>query len=80
MPLPARMPVYLIVALCFASPVAARSETPPKGTVSVKSTLTGKERLGAKWTDEQRLDNCNVPADKRGTRPRPVACPAPLTH
>jgi hypothetical protein len=25
--------------------------------------LTGKERLGPKWSDEQRIDNCNVPAD-----------------
>ena len=36
--------------------------------------LTGKERLGPKWTDEQRIDNCHVPVDKRGTRPRPSAC------
>lgn len=38
-------------------------------------TLTGKERLGRKWTDEQRIDNCHVPLDKRGTRKRPSACP-----
>jgi hypothetical protein len=38
-------------------------------------TLTGKERLGKKWMDEQRIDNCNVPADKRGRKPRPSACP-----
>ncbi len=38
------------------------------------ATLTGKERLGRKWTDEQRIDNCNVPTDKRGTKPRPSAC------
>jgi hypothetical protein len=37
--------------------------------------LTGKERLGEKWQDEQRIDNCNVPLDKRGTKPRPEACP-----
>jgi hypothetical protein len=73
------MTVCWIAALCFVFPVAVRCETPPNGTVS-KSTLTGKERLGPKWTDEQRLDNCNVPPDKRGTRPRPVGCPAPLTH
>jgi hypothetical protein len=36
---------------------------------------TGKERLGRKWMDEQRLDNCKVPADRRGTTPRPDACP-----
>jgi len=25
--------------------------------------------------DEQRIDNCNVPPDKRGTKPRPSVCP-----
>lgn len=37
---------------------------------------TAKERLGQKWTDEQRVDNCKVPIDKRGTKPRPDTCPA----
>jgi hypothetical protein len=41
--------------------------------------LTGKERLGRKWTDEQRIDNCNVPIDKRGTKPRPSTCAAAQT-
>jgi hypothetical protein len=36
--------------------------------------LTGKERLGPKWTDEQRIDNCNVPVAKHGNKPRPVVC------
>jgi hypothetical protein len=36
--------------------------------------LTGKERLGRKWTDEQRIDNCKVPTDKHGTKPRPSVC------
>jgi len=36
--------------------------------------LTGKERLGRKWTDEQRIDNCNVPVEKRGTKLRSSAC------
>jgi hypothetical protein len=25
--------------------------------------------------DEQRIDNCNVPIDKRGMRSRPGTCP-----
>ena len=49
-----------------ASHAASSAEMPP--------TLTGKERLGGKWTDEQRIDNCKVPIDKRGTRSRPSAC------
>jgi hypothetical protein len=36
--------------------------------------LTGKERLGKKWMDEQRMDNCRIPLDKRGTTPRPDSC------
>ena len=36
--------------------------------------LTGKERLGSKWMDEQRVDNCKVPIEKRGTKPRPDTC------
>jgi hypothetical protein len=48
-----------------------RAAAPPETT---RSVLTGKERLGRKWTDEQRIDNCNVPIDKRGTKPRPDAC------
>jgi hypothetical protein len=37
--------------------------------------LMGKERLGSKWMDEQRNDNCTVPIDKRGNEPRPSAYP-----
>jgi hypothetical protein len=36
--------------------------------------LTGKERLGNKSMDEQRVDNCKVPIDRRGTKPRPDTC------
>ena len=39
------------------------------------ASLTGKERLGRKWMDEQRIDNCKVPIDKRGAKPRPSTCP-----
>ena len=29
-------------------------------------TRTAKERLGVKASDEQRIDNCKVPRDRRG--------------
>lgn len=41
--------------------------------------LTGKERLGEKWKDEQRMDNCKVPLEKRGTKLRPDSCAHPPT-
>jgi hypothetical protein len=37
-------------------------------------TRTAKERLGGKASDEQRLDNCKVPLDLRGPKPRPDDC------
>jgi hypothetical protein len=37
-------------------------------------TRTAKERLGGKASDEQRVDNCKVPPDLRGRKPRPERC------
>ncbi len=37
-------------------------------------TRTGKERLGDKAADEQRVDDCKIPETRR-TRLRPTACP-----
>jgi hypothetical protein len=53
---------------------ASAGDRKPDGNPS-RPVLTGKERLGPKWTDEQRIDNCKVPIDKRGAKPRPSACP-----
>ncbi|WP_050419221.1 hypothetical protein [Bradyrhizobium tropiciagri] len=65
-----------VVALGLIAPVSAQNGAPVPSAEAVQPrVLTGKERLGRKWTDEQRIDNCNVPPDKRGTKPRPSACP-----
>jgi len=68
-----------LLAICLTLPTAAQENSgrgePASNSVASPATLTGKERLGRKWKDEQRIDNCNVPLDKRGTRPRPSACP-----
>jgi hypothetical protein len=37
-------------------------------------TRTAKERLGVKASDEPRVDNCKVPLDLRGPKPRPDEC------
>jgi hypothetical protein len=59
----------------FSCALAQDGRRDPVGTTSTeRRTLTGKERLGPKWTDEQRLDNCHVPVDKRGFKPRSSAC------
>jgi hypothetical protein len=47
------------------SPVAAGK---PVDGMKIKSI---KERLSDKASDEQRVDNCNVPPERRGPKPRP---------
>ena len=66
-----------VVCTQAQSGLQERSEAPRSGGFGLSNepgVLTGKERLGRKWTDEQRIDNCNVPIDKRGIRPRPTEC------
>ena len=42
--------------------------------IEAAPTRTGKERLGGKASDDQRIDNCKVPPDRRGATPRPDTC------
>jgi hypothetical protein len=66
-------------AICLTLPADAQDRSQPgqptPNSATSPATLTGKERLGRKWMDEQRIDNCNVPIDKRGSKPRPSVCP-----
>lgn len=64
---------FLVVGLTSATS-AQDTRLDQVAPISAPPSLTGKERLGRKWMDEQRIDNCNVPTDKRGTRPRPSSC------
>ena len=70
-----------IFTVCLASAAFAQDrqleQAAPKAETAVPASgpsLTGKERTGRKWMDEQRIDNCNVPIDKRGSKPRPSSC------
>ena len=53
---------------------APRREEGEARQLQAESTRTGKERLGGKASDEQRVDNCKVPLDLRGSTPRPDDC------
>jgi hypothetical protein len=64
-----------LFAIFLALPANAQGSVSQPAPNAANPTLTGKERLGRKWMDEQRIDNCNVPIDKRGTKPRPGVCP-----
>jgi hypothetical protein len=73
-----------VIITCFAAvalaPMHLSAETAARpGADAVASSkagvqLTGKERLGEKWKDEQRVNNCKVPLDKQGSKPRPDGC------
>jgi hypothetical protein len=71
----------LAMTLCASVAQAQSSAAPlPAKNETSGAVRTGKERLGNKWSDEQRVDNCKVPPDKRGTKPRADTCPPDLTH
>jgi len=75
--------ISFLFAACLASDAFAQDRQPDQTAPNAatiepsnnKPSLTGKERMGRKWMDEQRIDNCNVPIDKRGSRPRSSICP-----
>ena len=72
--------VLLLLAAASASPAQQRAASVGGSASSPPSRpelLTLKERIGAKWMDEQRVDNCKVPLDKRGPQPRPDTCASP---
>jgi hypothetical protein len=75
--LSAAMLSSLLIIGCAPSASAQNgqpTQVTPGAATNMPPSLTGKERLGRKWMDEQRIDNCNVPVGKRGTKPRPSTC------
>lgn len=57
-----RIAILLLVVLGSLTPL------PP---ALAAGTKTSKERLSDKASDEQRVDNCRVPLERRGPTPRP---------
>ena len=72
--------IALIGLLAGALAQDGKHDSPNAASVETsRPALTGKERLGPKWTDEQRIDNCHVPVDKRGAKARSSVCPNDLS-
>ncbi len=66
-----------LLAALLPTAGAAQSREPPRQppqAVPAPAPKTAKERLSGKHSDEQRVDDCKVPPERR-TRPRPTACP-----
>lgn len=64
-----------LLALYTAAALAQNAAPVPPTQAPTKETVkTGKERLSDKASDEQRVDNCKVPPERRGPAARPDAC------
>ena len=67
-----RSMIAILAGLAFgwsgATALAAEASTAPRATETLK------ERLSDKASDDQRVNNCHVPPERRGTKPRPVDC------
>ena len=70
-----------VMAAFLAAPLGA-DETIPATAPSTPSPTeqapvpvkTGKERLSSKASDDQRVDNCKVPPESRGSAVRSSSC------
>ena len=58
-----------------ASAMAADAQLQPKVLADATApAATAKERLGDKASDNQRVNDCKVPPEKRGPVKRPTEC------
>ena len=73
----------LAASVFISAPLAADEQAPTAAPAAQLPTdpkpapvKTGKERLSSKASDEQRVDNCKVPPELRGSTARPDTCEA----
>jgi hypothetical protein len=67
--------VFAALLLVLAAAPASGASAPQEDGNKETSAKSLKERLSDKASDEQRVDNCRVPLDRRGSKPRPD-CPS----
>ncbi len=72
-----RRTLFFRCAAILSLAVATGFAQPPKiaAAQEAQELKTLKERLSDKASDDQRVNNCRVPPERRGTQPRPD-CPA----
>ncbi len=66
--------LVIITVLPISTQEVTAVETIKQSTHFQKVVKTAKERLGKKYADNQRINNCKVPIEKRGSKPRPDQC------
>src|SRR5690349_4528230 len=69
----------VISLICACGARAEDGPNPPVLVPALPGSATGagetlKERLSDKSSDEQRVDNCKVPSNRRGAKIRPGTC------
>ncbi|WP_321799486.1 hypothetical protein [Caballeronia sp. J97] len=64
----------LLCACVVWTGVALAAQAPVAASDAASEPKTLKERLGDKASDDQRVDNCHVPVEQRGTKVRPDKC------
>jgi hypothetical protein len=67
----------LAVQIGLASPGGESGAQSATGETRAAAARTVKERLSSKASDDQRVDNCKVPPELRGPKPRPDCRPDP---
>lgn len=66
--------VVVITTLLLITQQLMALESIKQNTHFQQVVKTAKERLGKKYADNQRVNNCKVPIEKRGFKPRPDQC------
>jgi hypothetical protein len=75
-----RTPACILAAIVLATPGlalaagASGKAAQAQDAAQAAPVRTAKERLSGKAADEQRVDNCKVPLELRGAKPRPDDC------
>lgn len=69
--LSAALACFVALPIVAGEPAVVASSPEPDG-----ATRTGKERLAGKASDEQRVNDCKVPEELRGSGKRSAACGA----
>ena len=71
----ARLALVVIgAALWLSAGDPASAQQQPIGTPGVPQIESLKEKLSDKASDQQRVNDCNVPPEKRGSSTRPTTC------
>ena len=70
-------PMLAVLGFAIAAAVLAadaHAQSTRAVATSMAPAATGKERLGDKASDNQRVNDCRVPPEKRGPIKRPTEC------